>query len=254
MKWEKLLAWVSGKIDRELRLKIEYLGAENRILCDQIQKRPRLSDAQRIALATIGAKLGKSALEQIASIVTPDTILRWHRQLVARKFDTSQIRKKPNGRPQADAANVKQVLAAARENPAWGYRRIAGAMAQLGVKLSHQAVKNILQDHGIGPSPKRRGKTDWADFIKSHTDCLLATDFFTTEVWTAFGLVTYYCLFFIHIATRKVYLGGITANPTDGWMRQAVAGAPKPARAGRSKPANVVTHYTSSVRFHATFP
>ena len=108
----------------------------------------------------------------------------------------------------------------AKDNPTWGYLRIAGAMAELGQKISHQTIKNILANHGIDPAPDRTGKTSWSDFIKAHTDCLLATDFFTTEVWTAFGLVTYYCLFFIHVGSRKVYLGGITPNPNDHWMRQ----------------------------------
>jgi hypothetical protein len=91
----------------------------------------------------------------------------------------------------------------------------------LGYDISHQTVANILEEHGIDPAPKRETKTSWADFIRSHTDSLLATDFFTTEVWTPLGLVTYYCLFFIHVASRKVYIGGITRNPTDDWMRQA---------------------------------
>jgi putative transposase len=92
---------------------------------------------------------------------------------------------------------------------------------ELGNEISHQTVKNILAEHGIDPAPRRKNITSWSDFIKSHTDCLLATDFFTTEVWTALGLVTHYVLFFIHIQSRKVHLAGITPNPTDAWMRQA---------------------------------
>jgi transposase InsO family protein len=221
MGWETLLTSVAGKIDQELQLKVEYLLAENRILRDQIMSRPRFTDAQRINLATLGAKLGKNALEKIASIVTPETILRWHRKLVAQKFDTSDQRQaRTPGRPPVDSAVVEQVTSLARDNPTWGYLRIAGAFSQLGNRISHQTVKNILEDHGIDPSPRRKNTTSWADFIKSHTDCLLATDFFTTEVWTAFGLVTYYCLFFIHVESRKVWIAGITPNPNDAWMRQ----------------------------------
>ena len=124
------------------------------------------------------------------------------------------------GRPPTDVTLVDLVLRLACENPTWGYLRIAGAINALGNQVSHQTVKNILEDHGIDPAPSRKSKTSWTDFIRSHTDCLLATDFFTIEVWTAFGLVTYYCLFFIHVGSRKVYLGGITRNPTDDWMRQ----------------------------------
>ncbi len=220
--WEKILAWVAGRIDHQLQLKIEYLTAENKILRDQLSGRRRLNDAQRATLATIGKKLGRKLLQDVASIVTPDTILRWHRQLVARKFDTSDRRAAAvPGRPPTDPAAVMQVLRLANENPAWGYRRITGALAAIGHGLSHQTVKNILEEHGIDPVPMRKRKTDWSDFIKSHADCLLATDFFTTEVWTACGLVTYYVLFFIHVASRKVYFGGITANPTNAWMKQA---------------------------------
>jgi hypothetical protein len=201
--------------------KIEYLVTENRILRSQVKGRLRLTDKQRISLATIGKKLGRAALDQVASIVTPDTILSWHRKLVAAKFDTSRIRKRRSlGRPPTDPALVQQVLRLARENPAWGYRRITGALAIVQMPVSHQTVKNILEDHGIDPAPKRKTKAGWSDFIKAHTDCLLAADFLTTEVWTAFGLVTYYVLFFIHVGSRKIYLGGITTNPNESWMRQ----------------------------------
>jgi len=160
-------------------------------------------------------------LEQVASIVTPDTILGWHRKLCAAKFDSSKSRK-PGviGRPSTDQTVVDQILTMVRENPTWGYRRIVEALSEIGHTVSHQTVKNILKEHGMDPAPDRKNKTSWADFIKSHTDCLLATDFFTTEVWTAFGLVTHYVLFFIHVQTRKVYLAGITTNPADEWMRE----------------------------------
>ncbi len=110
----------------------------------------------------------------------------------------------------ADPAVVAQVLRLANENPIWGYLRITGAMAAIGHALSHQTIKNLLEWHGIDPAPMRKRKTDWSDFIKSHADCLLTTDFFTTEVWTACRLVTYCVLFFIHVASRKVFLAGIT--------------------------------------------
>jgi putative transposase len=163
MGWEKLLAWVAGKIDQELQAKIEYLVAENRILREQLQGRPRFTDAQRITLATVGAKLGKAGLEQIASIVTPDTILRWHRKLVAAKFDGSDRRDyKSAGRPPTDPALVELVVKLAKENATWGYMRIAGAMAELGNEVSHQTVKNILADHGIDPAPRRKDTTSRA--------------------------------------------------------------------------------------------
>ena len=159
--------------------------------------------------------------QAVASIVTPETILRWHRDLVAKKFDGTSARKvRTVGRPPVRADVAELVLRMAHENPTWGYRRIVGGLAALDHAISHQTVKNILAQHGVDPAPQRKGKTSWPDFLRSHTECLLATDFFTTEVWTAFGLVTYYTLFFIHIGSRKVYVAGITRNPTDDWMRQ----------------------------------
>jgi putative transposase len=160
-------------------------------------------------------------LDRLCTIVTPDTPLRWHRDLVARKFDSSHKRApRLPGRPATDQRLVELVLRMTRENSTWGYRRIVGALKPLGVEISHQTVKTILAEHGIDPAPRCKGTVSWSSFIKSHTDCVLATDFFTAKVWTALGLVTYYVLCFIHVGTRKVYLAGITRNPTDAWMRQ----------------------------------
>jgi putative transposase len=195
--------------------------AENRILRSQVSSRLQLDDEQRIALATVGKPLGRAVLEKLCTIVTPETLLRWHRELVASKFDSSDRRASRSfGRPPTDPHVVELVLRMAHANPSWGYRRIVGALKDLGTHVSHQTVKNLLTEHGIDPAPRRKNTVSWADFITSHSDCLLATDFFATGVWTAFGLVTYYVLFFIHVGTRKVYVAGITRNPTDAWMRQ----------------------------------
>jgi putative transposase len=165
--------------------------------------------------------LGCSVLNRLCTIVTTDTLLRWHRELVASKFDSSDRRAPRSlGRLTTDPKVVELILRMSRENPSWGYRRIVGALKDLKITVSHQTIKNILTEHNIDPAPRRKNTVSWSDFIKSHTDCLLATDFFTAEVWTALGLVTYYVLFFIHVGTRKVYLAGITRNPTDAWMRQ----------------------------------
>jgi len=109
----------------------------------------------------------------------------------------------------------------ARENPGWGYDRIVGALANLGHPVSDQTVGNILKRHGLGPAAERKRHTTWAEFIRRHKDVLWATDFFTTEVWTATGLTTYYVLFFIHIQTRKIVLGGTSHSPNEAWMKQA---------------------------------
>lgn len=181
-KWIGRSCWHTYRVRfDEFRLKIEYLVAENRILQSQFEGRLRLTDKQRITLASIGKRLGPAALGQVASIVTPETILAWHRKLVAAKFDTSNRPKcKPWGQPPLDAVIIRQIVRMAQENPTWGYRRIAGALATIQIAVSHQTIKHVLEAHGIDPAPQRKEKTSWSDFVKSHTDCLLATDFLTT--------------------------------------------------------------------------
>ena len=150
----------------------------------------------------------------------PATLLKWHRQLVARKWDFSSRRKTKPGRPSILAEIEELVLQFARENPGWGYDRIVGALANLGHQVSDQTVGNILKRHGLGPAPERKHNTTWAAFIRRHKAVLWATDFFTTEVWTANGLTTFYVLFFLQLQTRRVILGGLTPYPKDAWLKQ----------------------------------
>jgi len=219
MDWKTLLAYITGTVDQELLLRNEYLVTENRILRNQIKGRIRLSDGERKALVDIGQKLGKAALQEVATIVKPDTILSWHRTLVAQKFDGSQQRKAP-GRPTIDQELEALVVRMARENRSWGYDRIVGALANLGYTISDQTVGNILKRHGMAPAPERKTTTTWKEFIRTHLDVLVATDFFTAEVWTLGGLVTYYVLFFIHLGSRKVHIAGMTPHPNEAWMVQ----------------------------------
>jgi homeodomain-containing protein len=219
MDWKTLLAYITGSVDQALLLRNEYLVTENRILRNQITDRVRLTDGERETLATIGQQLGKQALQEVATIVKPDTILGWHRRLVAQKFDGSAQRKTP-GRPRIDPELEALVLRLAKENRSWGYDRIVGALANLGYTLSDQTVGNILKRHGIRPAPERKTTTTWKEFIRMHMAVLVATDFFTTEVWTLGGLVTYYVLFFIRLSTREVHVAGVTPHPHQAWMRQ----------------------------------
>ena len=185
----------------------------------QIKGRIRLSDGERKTLAEIGKKLGKQTLKEVARIVTPDTILACHRTLVAQKCDGSQQRKAP-GRPTIDQELEALVVRMAQENRSWGYDRIVGALANLGYIVSDQTVGNILKRHGLPPAPERKTTTTWTEFIRTHMEVLVATDFFTAEVWTKAGLVTYYVLFFIHLASRKVHVAGVTPHPNEAWMVQ----------------------------------
>jgi hypothetical protein len=189
MDWKHLLAYITGTVDQELLLCNEYLVTENRMLRHQIKGRVRLSDGERKTLSEIGQKLGKQALKEVATIVKPDTILGWHRKLVAQNFDGSQQRKAP-GRPTIDQEVEDLVVRMAQENRSWGYDRIVGALANLGYTLSDQTVGNILKGYGVSPAPERKTTTTWKEFIRIHMDVLVATDFFTAEVWTLGGLVT----------------------------------------------------------------
>src|SRR5437016_10450990 len=219
MDWKVLLAYITGSVDQALLLRIEYLVTENRILRNQIKGRVRLSDGERKTLAAIGQKLGKKVLEEVANIVNPDTILAWHRRFVAQKFDGSTQRK-ALGRPKIDAELEALVVRMAQENRSWGYDRIVGALANLGHTISDQTVGNILKRHGIPPAPERKTTTTWKEFIRTHMDVLVATDFFTAEVWTLGGLVTYYVLFFLHLGSRQVHIAGLTPHPNEQWMMQ----------------------------------
>jgi transposase InsO family protein len=219
MDWQTLLAYITGSVDQHLLLRNEYLVTENRLLRQQIKGRIRLSDAKRKTLAEIGKKLGKQALAEVATIVKPTTILAWHRKLVAQKFDGSQQRQSP-GRPKIDQALEALIVRIAQENRSWGYDRIVGALANLGLTVSAQTVSNVLKRHGIAPAPERKMTTTWKEFIRTHMDVLVATDFFTAEVWTTAGLVTYYVLFFIHLASRKIHVAGLTPHPDARWMMQ----------------------------------
>src|SRR5262245_38171220 len=131
MDWKQLLAYITGSVDQELLLRNEYLVTENRILHSQIKGRVHLSDGQRKTLAEIGKKLGKHALAEVATIVTPETILAWHRRYVAKRFDGSKQRR-AHGRPKIDQELEALVVRMAQENRTWGYERIAGALAHLG--------------------------------------------------------------------------------------------------------------------------
>jgi putative transposase len=175
MEWTRILAHITGSVDRELLLRNEYLAAENRILRTKLNR-----------------------LLQVSTAAQPDTILAWYRRLVARKFDGSPSRRGP-GRPRIDQGVDGLIVRMARQNRSWGYDRIVGARANLGYHVSDQTVGNVLRRHGIPPAPERRRTTTWAEFIRIHLALLAATDFFTVEVLTLRELVTYYVLFFIHL-------------------------------------------------------
>src|SRR5258708_10037438 len=219
MIWARMLAYITGTVDQELLLRNEYLAAENRILRAKIKGRLLLSDAEKVTLAEIAHRLRRKALADVATTAKPDTLLGWYRKLIAKKFDGSRFRKSV-GRPLVDEEIERLVVRMARENLTWGYDRIAGAMANLGYKISDETVGNILRRHDIPPAPKRKQTTSWKDFIRAHMAVMMGTDFFTVEVLTLRGLKTYYVLFFIHLESRRICLAGVTRHPDEEWMEQ----------------------------------
>jgi transposase InsO family protein len=206
-------------MNQQQQLAIDYLREENRVLKEQLGGRSlRLNDDQRRRLAAKAKRLGRRVLARMATIVTPETLLTWHRTLIARKYDGTAQR--GPGRPRTDSALEALVVRMAEENRDWGYRRILGALANLGHQLGRGTVANILKQHGIEPAPERSRKTTWKEFLKQHWSVMVAADFFSIEVWTHRGLRSYLVLFFIELSTRKVELGGIAPVANGLWMTQ----------------------------------
>ena len=211
-----LLATFAGWVHQDQAQVIAYLVEENRVLKEQLKgRRLRLTDAQRRRLAAKGEILGRRLLERIATIVTPDTIMRWHKRLIAAKWSYPSKRV---GRPGIMKLIRGLIVQMATDNSRWGYRRIQGELRKLDHRVARSTIANTLSEHGIAPSPLR--STSWRTFLRAHADVIAAADFFTTEVWTAQGLVTHYVLFVIQHASRAVHIAGITTNPDAAFMAQ----------------------------------
>ena len=205
-----VLISIAGWMNQQQQQAIDYLREENRVLREQLGgRRLRFTDDQRRRLAARAKGLGRRALSQIATIVTPGTLLAWHRKLIARKYDGSASR--GPGRPRMEADIESLVVQMAVENRTWGYTRIVGALLNLGYNLARGTVANILKRNGIEPAPERSRKTSWKEFLAQHWEMIVAADFFTIEVWTAKGLQRFLVLFFIELSSRRVEIGGISA-------------------------------------------
>ena len=216
-----LLAMLAGWIQRHQQQVITYLIEGNRVLKAQLGgRRLHLTDTERRRLAALAQPLGRACLKEVASLATPDTLLRWYKRLIAQKFDGSKVRTQL-GRPPVAEEVERHAVQMAEENPTWGYRRIQGALENLGYQIDAGTVRNILRRHHMEPAPQRRkAGMSWGQFLKLHWEVLAATDFFTVEVATWHGLVTYYVLVVMELATRRVYIAGITPHPTAAFMQQ----------------------------------
>lgn len=214
-----LMLMFADWVNRSQQNVIDYLQAENRVLRDQLSgKRILFTDRQRRRLANRAKVIGTKRLLEIGTIVTPDTLLRWYRQLVAKKYDGTTTRKL--GRPKTAAEIEKLISDMASNNPGWGYTRLCGALYNLGHDIGRNTVKRVLRDNGIDPAPLRTKGVSWSTFLKAHWGAIAATDFFSVEVLTRTGLVRYFVLFIIELQTRRVEVAGIVQQPDGRWMQQ----------------------------------
>jgi putative transposase len=191
-------------------VEIAVLRHQLEVLRRQV-KRPEFRPADRAVLAVLSRALPRSHWSIF--LVTPGTILRWHRRLVTRKW-TQPYRR--GGRPPLAEHVVALILRLARENPRWGYQRIQGELKKLGISVSATTIRTVLRGNGLGPAPRRASVT-WRAFLRAQATGIIATDFFTVET---VRLTTLYVLFMIEVGTRQVRLAGVTRHPNGPWVVQ----------------------------------
>jgi transposase len=204
--------------DREKNVEILALRHQLTVVRRQLgNQRPQLRPEDRAFLAALLAPLSRTILRRLPLLVSPDTVLRWHRDLVKHRHVRASMNRK-RGRPRTVASIRRLVLRLVAENPSWGYRRVHGELALLGITIAASTVWGILKTEGIDPAPHRTTLT-WAAFLRSQAQALLAMDFIETVTLTG---QRQYILAAIHHANRRVHILGTTAHPTHAWVRQAV--------------------------------
>jgi putative transposase len=210
---------LAGCLNQHQRDVIHYLHEENRVFREQLgSKRLRLNDDQRRRLAVRAKKLGWRVLHELTTLVTPETLMAWHRKLIAKKYDGSK--QHGPGRPRVQEEIQQLVVRMATENRDWGYRRIQGALANLGHEVARGSIAKILKEHGLEPAPERNRKTTWKEFLCRHREVLVAADFFTVEAWTRRGLTRYVVLFLIDLSSRRVEVAELARQANGLWMSQ----------------------------------
>jgi putative transposase len=241
----ELVEGLAALLNPEKRSLMDFYESQIRFLLAHLPKRPTPTLGEKMAMARSAAQVGRNALKEVLTLFTPDTLFRWHRELIRQKWDYSK--KRGSGRPITTKEIESLVIQFAQENKGWGYHTIQKALQTLGFKVCQSTIRNILQRNGLTPSPERKKgmptfhkafkevgiapisilsklkenrRMFWKEFCETHWEALVGCDFFTWEVWTPFGLITYYVLFLIHQASRQVHLAGITTNPDGDWMKQ----------------------------------
>jgi len=207
--------------DTDKDLEIMVLRYQLGIADRQMQKPVRANRAERMTLAVLAGRLKKQAkqpanqFKNIIRLVQPETVFRWYRNLVRRKWTQESQGKR--GRPRIDDRMEHLIVRLAKQNLHWGYYKIGGELTKLGFDVSLTTVRNVLGRNGIVPAPVRYGSIGWKTMMKHYKEQLLACDFFVVE---SLFLRTYYVLFFLEVGTRRVHLAGVTANPNGQWVAQ----------------------------------
>jgi transposase len=218
-----IVAMLAYALNERMARRLDYLQEENRVLKEALQAatgktRVPLTDEQRQRLATKGKALTPAEREECCQIVRTSTILAWFRQLVARKYDSSHVRRP--GRPRKANDIRELVFRIAHENPGWGYTKIRDALRGLKVEIGRTTVANILSEAGIEPAPERSRKRTWKQFLKSHWETLYACDFFAVETLGIFGSVRHVVFFVIELKSRAVHIAGVRVDPDGALMLQ----------------------------------
>ena len=214
-----LVLTFAGWVTRHQDDLIAYLREENRVLREHLGPRPfRRTDAQRRRLTVRGQQLGRRVWMQVAGIVTPDTILRWYRRVIAQTYDGSARRGRGRPMPRRDVA--ARVVRMAVENPQWGDTRIRGALSNLGQEIARTPVKRTRHDHGIDSAPERSRRMPGKTFLQAPWEGLTACDRFTVEGLTLAGLQRDLVCFVIALQSRRVPIAGIPPQPYGAWMEQ----------------------------------
>ena len=215
------IAMVAGWLQRHQQQVIASLHEENRGLKATLGgRRLRLTETERRRLAALAHPLGRTRLHKVATLVTPETLLRCYKRLIAQKFDGRKQRR-PLGRPRVPEEVEQLVVRMAEENPRWSYRRIQGALGNVGYHIHKITVRHIRRRYHMEPAPQRRkAGMSWAQCLKLHWEVRAATDSFTVAVATWHGFVTNYVLVVMELATRRVQIAGISPRPTAAFMQQ----------------------------------
>jgi hypothetical protein len=212
-----LISKIHRLFSRDLALENDYLRQENKILRSKLGDRVSLTEADRRILVKYGLRI-KDRLAEVISIAQPETLLAWNRRQKQKKW-TFHNHSAMAGRPRKAADTEVLIVRLAEEHKGWGYKRISGELKKLGHRACPSYVRGVLRRHGLPPVPGRKGLS-WKQFIQAHLEVTWATDFFTEEVWTMGGLVTFYVLFFLHLGSRRVWMAGCTPQPRAVWMAQ----------------------------------